>query len=184
VAPEALLDSYHVERRHAAAENILNSSRTADFLTPRSPAHALFRDAVLDLAERHAFARPMVNSGRLSAPAVYDGSPLNGPDDPDLPARTRPGAPLSDAPVDGGWLLDRFGDRFAVLALNCDVAGAGVDVVALRAPPDSELADRYLGDAPRAAYLVRPDQHVAARWRAADGAGVAAALDRAIGRPT
>jgi 3-(3-hydroxy-phenyl)propionate hydroxylase len=33
---------------------------------------------VLDLSERYEFARPMVNSGRLSVPCTYDGSPLNG----------------------------------------------------------------------------------------------------------
>ncbi len=86
-APEALLDSYDAERVFAADENILNSSRSTDFITPKSHASRVFRDAVLELAEHHAFARPLVNSGRLSLPATYDGSPLNGPDCAAMPAR-------------------------------------------------------------------------------------------------
>ena len=62
-APETLLDSYDTERMQAADENILNSSRSTDFITPKSTTSRLFRDAVLDLSEHHAFARPFVNSG-------------------------------------------------------------------------------------------------------------------------
>ena len=48
-APECLLDSYDAERIHGADENILNSSRSTDFITPKSEVSRLFRDAVLDL---------------------------------------------------------------------------------------------------------------------------------------
>jgi 3-(3-hydroxy-phenyl)propionate hydroxylase len=61
-APEALLDSYHLERAFAADDNILNSTRATDFITPKTPASRLYRDAVLDLARYHAFARPLVPS--------------------------------------------------------------------------------------------------------------------------
>jgi 3-(3-hydroxy-phenyl)propionate hydroxylase len=182
-ASEGLLDTYHIERKHAALENILNSSRAADFLTPRTPAHGVFREAVLDLVEDHAFARPMVNSGRLSIPAVYDGSPLNGHDDAALPPRTRPGAPLSDAPVGGGWLLDNFsGTGFTLLALNTPAPAIdGVSALSLDAPSGTDLARRYLAEAAQAIYLVRPDQHVAARWQSATAAQILAALKTATG---
>jgi 3-(3-hydroxy-phenyl)propionate hydroxylase len=179
-AGPALIDSYHVERKHAAQENIMNSSRSADFLTPRSPAHAMFRTAVLDLVETLHFARPLVNSGRLSVPAVYDGSPLNGPDDPALPARSRPGAAMPDAPVPEGWLLDQVGGVFTVLALNCALP-PGVAGLCLAAAPGSALAQRYLGQAARALYLIRPDQHIAARWQSADADDIASALRTAHG---
>ncbi|NMD06740.1 MAG: FAD-dependent oxidoreductase, partial [Phyllobacteriaceae bacterium] len=73
MAPDSLLDSYDIERIHGADENILNSSRSTDFITPKSEVSRLFRNAVLDLSEHYAFARPLVNSGRLSVPCTYDG---------------------------------------------------------------------------------------------------------------
>ncbi|MEM9427446.1 MAG: FAD-dependent monooxygenase, partial [Pseudomonadota bacterium] len=96
-APETLLDSYNLERCQAADENILNSTRSTEFITPKSRISRVFRDAVLDLAQDNAFARPLVNSGRLSLPSVYDGSPLNGGDDlPGGPMRSRVGSPCPD----------------------------------------------------------------------------------------
>jgi len=44
------------------------------------------------------------------------------------------------------------------------------------------VAARYDGR-PGTCYLVRPDQHVCARWRAFDAAAVRAALARATCRP-
>ena len=66
--PDRLLDSYDEERVPSAAENLRHSTRSTDFITPKSSISRLFRDAVLNLAERHKFARPLVNSGRLSTP--------------------------------------------------------------------------------------------------------------------
>ena len=190
-APESLLDSYDGERVHAADENILNSSRSTDFITPKSHASRVFRDAVLELAEHHAFARPLVNSGRLSLPAIYDGSPLNGPDCAAMPARTRPGAPASDAPVSDGWLINRLGNRFQLVTIDAqapdrlEIDGIEIGRVALSAAddPSGALRDRYLGAARSAVYLMRPDQHVAARWPVYDAGAVAQALRLATGRP-
>ena len=50
-ADEALLDSYDIERIHGADENILNSTRSTDFITPKSEMSRLLRDSVLDLAD-------------------------------------------------------------------------------------------------------------------------------------
>jgi len=69
-APQALLDTYDTERVAAADENIKHSTRATDFITPKSSVSRTFRDAVLSLARRHPFARTLVNSGRLSVPAV------------------------------------------------------------------------------------------------------------------
>ncbi|WP_299785042.1 FAD-dependent oxidoreductase [uncultured Marivita sp.] len=183
-APETLLDSYDHERLQAADENILNSTRSTDFLTPKSRTSKLFRDAVLTLAREHAFARPLINSGRLSTPCVYDGSPLNTPDALEGgPARTRPGACCPDAPVGNGFLLDHLGGRFTLLSLGA--VGPQIDgVTTLSLTGDAlgpELADRYLGPAPQAHYLVRPDQHIAARWGSASANDIEAALRRAMG---
>jgi 3-(3-hydroxy-phenyl)propionate hydroxylase len=108
-APPRLLDSYDSERVYGAEENILNSTRATDFITPKSAVSKLFRNAVLDLAEHVPFARSVVNSGRLSLPCTYDGSVLNGPDCPSMPRRTRPGSPCPDVALTDGWLLPLLG---------------------------------------------------------------------------
>lgn len=188
-APETLLDSYSVEREHGADENILQSSRSTDFITPKSEMSRIFRDAVLDLSEQHEFARPLVNSGRLSVPCTYDGSPLNGPDAPSLPERTRPGSTVVDAPFDDEWLLDRLTGDFVLLGIGCDVAsdldidGIPVRGISVRRDKVSrELRERYLGSAETAVYLIRPDQHVAARWLDFDRSEIETAFAKAIGK--
>jgi 3-(3-hydroxy-phenyl)propionate hydroxylase len=186
IAPESLLDSYDAERVHGADENILNSTRATDFITPKTPVSKMFRNAVLTLAETLPFARTIVNSGRLSVPCTYDGSALNGPDHPEMPARTRPGSPCPDAPVGQGWLLSHLGQGFTVLTIGLDAPesvmahGLTVPRLALEATP--ELAARYLGGAKGAVYLIRPDQHVAARWDHYEADAVAAAIARALGK--
>lgn len=188
-APKALLDSYSQERVHGADENILNSTRSTDFITPKSAISKIFRDAVLNLAGKAPFARPLVNSGRLSVPCVYDDMPLNGPDAlTDGPDYTRVGAPMVDAPVGDSWLLELFGGKFQLLTIDADApdyfANGGIEVarVALSADGNPELAERYLGAAGSAVYLMRPDQHIAARWDSFDEAAVKKALQIATGR--
>jgi 3-(3-hydroxy-phenyl)propionate hydroxylase len=79
-APEALLDSYDSERAEAADENILNSSRATDFMTPKSRVSKVLRQAVLGLANEFPCGRALVNSGRLSVPTLHRDSPLSTPD--------------------------------------------------------------------------------------------------------
>ncbi|PLL12167.1 FAD-dependent oxidoreductase [Tabrizicola sp. TH137] len=185
-APDSLLDSYDAERVHGAEENILNSTRSTDFITPKTPVSRMFRNAVLDLAETLPFARTVVNSGRLSLPCTYDGSALNGPDHPQMPPRTRPGSPCPDAPLAGGWLLAQLGRGFTLLGIGIEVPPQltlhGLAVDGLTLDPSPELAARYLGDVPGAVYLIRPDQHVAARWDRFESAALGQALARAIGK--
>jgi 3-(3-hydroxy-phenyl)propionate hydroxylase len=159
----AILRAYDVERQHGADENLLNSSRTTRFMSPAPGAERLFRDAVLQLAGQAAFARPLVNSGRLSRPCVY---PLTGPDDPALPRDSRPGAVAADAPLPDGWLIDRLGRDPLLLAIG-QTAPMVTGLKTLTLPTTPELQTRYLGTAPQALYLIRPDQIIAARWQTA-----------------
>lgn len=190
LAPEPLMDSYSTERVHAADENILNSTRATDFLTPKSAISKVFRDAVLTLARDHEFARPLVNSGRLSVPCVYDDMPLNGPDALDAPMRARVGASCPDAPLKDGFLLDRLDGDFTLLALDADCperlteSEIVIERLALTSAddPSGALAKRYLGEATSAVYLIRPDQHVVARWPAYDENAVRGAVRAAIGK--
>ncbi len=146
---------------------------------------------MLDLSEAYSFARPLVNSGRLSVPCTYDGSPLNTPDALDgAPQRTRPGAPCPDAPLGKGFLLDKLGGGFTLLTIDADADdeivedGVTATRLALKAAddPTGGLAARYLGDAPSAVYLIRPDQHVAARFPEYNEAQVRFAIRRATGK--
>lgn len=188
-APRALLDSYGPEREYAADENILNSTRATDFITPKSPISRLFRDAALDLARGHAFARRIVNSGRLSVPATLRETSLNTPDRDSFTGLMMPGAPAVDAPLPGGgWLLRQLaGNGFAALVFGGDAAAvtAGstglVPVQVLHLPAEGVVAQRYDAQ-PGTVYLLRPDQHVCARWREPSAANVAAALTRALAR--
>ncbi len=199
VAPETLIDSYHEERAFAADDNLLNSTRATDFISPKSPVSLRFRNAVLELAADQPFARPLINSGRLSTPTPYLHSSLNTPDEEDFAGTMKPGTNCADAPLrhDGqpGWLLNllntlhgpgggftllAFGERPAVESVAegrvvARVLSVGGDV------EDAEglLARRYDGQ-PGTVYLIRPDQHVAARWRRFDAAKVRAALRRCI----
>jgi len=210
-APEQLLDTYSDERVFAADENLLNSTRSTDFITPKSQVSRDFRNAVLTLAREHAFARSLVNSGRLSVPAHLTGSALNTPDTETFEGSMHPGAPLADAPVRhqgrDAWLLAHTGHDFTLLlfvASPADIdagtretirslADAAIPVRTLivsqldgDAPAGATLVVDHQGVAakrldarPGTAYLLRPDQHVAARWRRLDAAAVRAALARA-----
>lgn len=191
LAPDSLLDSYSEERVHGADENILNSTRATDFLTPKSEISKVFRNAVLELAQKHTFARPLVNSGRLSVPCVYDGLSLNGPDALNGPTRARVGATCADARMADGFLLGSLGGDFTILAINtAPPAVTDVDGIALRTiqldtnrdDPTGAIAARYLGDETSGVYLIRPDQHVVARWATAGVTDIQTAVRTATGR--
>ncbi|MDE0810290.1 MAG: FAD-dependent oxidoreductase, partial [Alphaproteobacteria bacterium] len=198
-APASLLDSYDAERVPAADENILNSARSTDFMTPKNQVSADFRQAVLSLSETVPFARAMVNSGRLSLPHHYNETALTTPDMDDFAGQgLAPGAPSLDAPVEtveggDGWLLGHLGRRFVVLCFVDDdsvswaclgdwkrealtngpvvdhllISSNGISVAG-QAPVliDREgLAFKRWAASSGTVYLIRPDQHIAARWR-------------------
>ena len=147
-----------------------------------------------------------MNSGRLSVPAMLETSPLNTADRAGdfNPCGSAPGTAAVDAPVTGprgDWLLDYMGGAFTLLTFGevVDAATARrlassaiacrVVQVGGRAAPDgvSTLTDaqglvaaRYDGRA-GTCYLLRPDQHVCARWRSFELATVKAAIARATG---
>jgi 3-(3-hydroxy-phenyl)propionate hydroxylase len=195
LAPQALLDTYDSERVAAADENLRNSTRSTDFITPKSAISRTFRDAVLSLARRHAFARTLVNSGRLSVPALLADSPLNTPDGERFEGKMVPGAVAADAPVDGPngrWLLEHLDRGFTLLTFGRLVDEATAASLASQAIPihvlqvggpggvrdvEGLVASRYDGR-DGTCYLVRPDQHVCARWRGFDRGRVESALRR------
>jgi 3-(3-hydroxy-phenyl)propionate hydroxylase len=192
----ALIASYDVERIQAADENIGHSTRSTDFMSPHSNAERRLRDAVLSLAPKAEFARRMINSGRLSLPTVYD-TPLSTPDTLPFAGTAKLGAPLPDAPLeraDGSptYLLENLRGAFELIYVKNGAAAAGKtprapDGIALTVIGedffDRDGSFRRRFDAtPGATYLVRPDQHLCARWRSFDVAAVTRAHQRALSR--
>jgi 3-(3-hydroxy-phenyl)propionate hydroxylase len=190
-APIALLDSYEVERSAAADENIRASTRSTDFIAPHSAQERRMRRAVLQLAKDTEFAKRMVNGGRLSTPSVYV-SPLSTPDTDVWAAGPRPGAQMIDAPLAAatgkpihltearksldGFVLLQSGDAGDIEIPGCSSIRIG-DAAPLR-DPSGLFAKRY--DASEgAAYLLRPDGYVAARFRNPTRGAVQAAIARA-----
>jgi 3-(3-hydroxy-phenyl)propionate hydroxylase len=207
LAPPALLDNYSRERVAAAREIIAEASRSTRFMTPPTRGFQLLRDAVLSLSLTQPFVRPLYHwrtsrpheytDSRLNCP---------GDDDALFAAGPAKGAPPRNVRLgDDDFLLDHVGgacdllyftdaaelpvDLQAVVA-DARQGGLPVRVFAVRgegaavhgahetlADPDGHLRERYGVTAPGAAYLLRPDQHVCARWQALGAARLQAALD-------
>jgi len=211
-APQQLLDTYCDEREFAADENIMNSTRSTDFITPKSAVSKYFRDATLELSKRFDFARKLTNSGRLSDTAVLLDSTLNTPDEDSFEGDMVPGTVMSDAPVVNQnakqWLLNSLGNHFTCLIFVNSVddlslseleaidtlqreeiqlvplivvteqAMTTIDDIQILAETDGVSKQRF--DAlPGTTYLIRPDQHVCARWRSLDADKVRQSLLRA-----
>ncbi|MDO6586748.1 FAD-dependent monooxygenase [Salipiger sp. 1_MG-2023] len=182
-ADAALIETYHEERSHGSAENIANSARATNFMTPKSPIEAMFRHETLRLAHRHPFARRLINSGRLSLPCSLEGFSLQTPG-------AGVGLPMVDAPVGNGWLLELVQGQFTLVGFG-DIAlpDIGIRRVGIGGPAQGyDSHDDLNGYAlqrygTRRALLLRPDGHVAASFEGRCTAGEArAALARAMGK--
>ena len=194
-ASTSLLDSYEIERSAAADENIRASTRSTDFIAPHSAQERRMRQAVLRLAKETEFAKRMVNGGRLSMPSIYESS-LSTPDFDVWAAGPCPGAHMIDAPLEtangepiylteafrqggGGFVLLRSGtgdDGFP----GCHSISIG-EAMPLR--DVSGLFSKRYDVTEGAAYLLRPDGYVAARFKKPTTSAVQAAIARASAQP-
>ncbi|WP_372602782.1 FAD-dependent monooxygenase [Actibacterium sp.] len=175
-ADAALLDSYSPERRGATLDVFANASKSTRFMTPPSHGWQVMRDAALSLALKQSYAGALANPRQMT-PYTYADSPATLADDPDFSAGPVPGAVSVDPRIDGGHLSDQLRD-ITVLAFGTapDIAPRdGVRVLTLSA--DSAAA-RAFDAVSGTVYVIRPDMHIAARWRSASPADIDAALDR------
>jgi len=189
-AGPGLMDSYSHERVAAAREIVQEAGKSTRFMTPPTRGFRLLRDAVLSLSLTHDFVRPLYH-WRTSRPHDYLDSPLNAQDDDGdaFDAGPAKGAPLPNLRWGDGFLLDRLcgpgAGHFTLLvddeATGTPCAGAQMpcELQTLVLPPSLGRALGLRG--PGSALLVRPDQHVCARWQALTPGRLQAALRRGLG---
>jgi len=194
-AVPGLLDSYSPERRGATLDVFANASKSARFMTPPTRGWKLARAAALSLAVKHDFTRPLANPRQMQA-FVYPPGPLTL--HPERDAAFAGGPTIGSAApnvrlADGDFLLDRAGDGFTGLLFAGEAGDTrAADLFAALGSLDpgftgivaSGPALAVYGAEPGSFYLLRPDLHVAARWRKADAAEIRAALATCLGAAT
>jgi 3-(3-hydroxy-phenyl)propionate hydroxylase len=210
-APVALIETYNTERQQGAKENILNSTRATDFITPKNHISRVFRDQALRLAKQFEFARTLVNSGRLSTPCQYTGSPLNSSEQGNFESLLCPGSVPKDAPIsvsgEEQWFLSHLGNQFVVLIALYSIGPeevteiinlSGVVNLKILVTGQITLPATIIGkvtkiDCTKGAlferydlkhnttYLFRPDQMISGRWRQCWSQTVEKAMRKALG---
>ena len=204
-----LLANYSAERVGAAREIIAESGKSVRFMTPPTHGFRLLRNAVLSLSLQNEFVRPLYH-WRTSRPHEYTHSMLNsrGDDNALFSAGPAHGAPPQNVRLAADdFLLDHLGGGFDLIyfteadaippelqqvvdaarargvALRVTAVGAARPVMGADqtfADADGHFRARYGVRASGAAYLLRPDQHVCARWLTLDAVRLQAALNAAL----
>lgn len=209
LAGERLLANHSAERVGAAREIIEEAGKSTRFMAPPTLGFRVLRDAVLSLSRTQDFVRPLYH-WRTSRPHEYTHSMLNSPGDDNALFTDGPahGAPPQNVCLGvGDFLLDHLGGGFDLLyftdaaaipqplqdvvaqvrrrgvplrvsAVGARAAAQGADQTLTDA--DGHVRQRYGISANGGAYLLRPDQHVCARWLTLDATRLQAALQQAL----
>jgi 3-(3-hydroxy-phenyl)propionate hydroxylase len=182
-APDKLLDSYSNERIEAFHSNAENAMRSTEFMSPPSRGFDLMREAALSLALRHPGIAQLVNPRQTRA-ISYTRSPLSSADCDAFASGPMPGEVFAEYLAGGHqkYLSDALAIGFTLLhfggAVPPQISAWALDAQVKLVPvatttttnsevlhdSDGKLAAHY-GAQNGAAYLVRPDGHIAARWQ-------------------
>ena len=209
LAGQQLLDNHSAERVGAAREIIDEAGKSTRFMAPPVGGFELLRNAVLSLSLTQDFVRPLYH-WRTSRPHEYTHSMLNslGDDNALFKAGPAHGAPPQNVRLGANdFLLDHLGGGFDLLYFTDEAAipdalrhtiaatrarGIPVRVVAVGsadavmgaditlADANGHLRERYGIPANGGAYLLRPDQHICARWLTLDATRLQAAFNTAL----
>ncbi|NQD54159.1 monooxygenase [Pseudomonas sp. CM25] len=212
LAGPRLLPSYSTERVSAAREIISEAGKSTRFMAPPSAGYRLVRDAVLSLSLTQAFVRPLYHWRTSRPHDYADSVLNCATDDNDLfSAGPRNGAPMLNIKLaENDYLFDRLGACFHLLCFtdsDCipsDVraqanairdSGVPLQIIAIAQSaqpaitgadqliddPTGHIASKY-GITRGGAYLVRPDQHICARWQQLSAEKLHLAIDTALGK--
>lgn len=211
LATTALLRNHSDERVGAAREIIEEAGKSTRFMTPPTSGFTLLRNAVLSLSLTQAFVRPLYH-WRTSRAHAYTHSVLNSAHDDNARFTHGPahGAAAQNIRLSANdYLLDHLGGGLDLLYFTHQPkvpeslmqviqaqrqVGVPVRVLAVGERPSVSGADvslldkdghfwqRYGVQADGAGYLLRPDQHVCARWLTVDAHRLQAAFDTALMR--
>ncbi len=190
-ADERLLDSYSPERRGATLDVFAHATKSTQFMTPPTRGFRLAREAALSLSLKHEFPRGLANPRQMQ-PYTYSESPLTpyvGRDAEFASGPTGGSAAPNARLADRYYLLDRAGIGITAI-LFCEGAptAAQAELLARLAIIDKRLVSLLIqsgGSAPEANaildtngeiarlydaepgtfYLLRPDLHIAGRWK-------------------
>ena len=191
-ADDRLLDSYSPERRGATLDVFANATKSTRFMTPPTRGWRLAREAALSLSLKHEFPRGLANPRQMQ-PYTYSESLLTpyAGRDAEFAGGPACGSVAPNARLaDGSYLLDRAGNGMTAI-LFCEgqptaeqaallaqlgridkrfvpvlvtSSGSASEAKAI-ADGDGEIA-RLFAAAPGTLYLLRPDLHIAGRWKA------------------
>lgn len=211
LAGPGLLASYSAERVGAAREIIAEAGKSTRFMTPPTPGHCLVRDAVLSLSLTQAFVRPLYHWRTSRPHDYVDSAlNCKDDDNRDFAAGPAQGAPLLNIKLaDNQFLFDQLGASFYLLYFSDSgevpndiqvevqaLRARGVPLKVLAVADNQQTAvggaDALIDDrsghmrnkyaaAAGSAYLVRPDQHVCARWHQLSGHALRGAVETALG---
>jgi 3-(3-hydroxy-phenyl)propionate hydroxylase len=191
-ADDRLLDSYSPERRGATLDVFANATKSTRFMTPPTRGWRLAREAALSLSLKHEFPRGLANPRQMQpytysdsvltpyagCDAGFVGGPVSGSVAPN--AKLTDGTHLLDhagtgttavlfcgaqATAEQAALLEHLGqiDKRLVAIVIGSESISGAKTIA---DQDGEIA-RIFAAEPGTIYLLRPDLHIAGRWKAA-----------------